>query len=278
MVRKNEWYLNKVAVVTGAASGLGRSMTLALTRRGAFVHMVDIDAGGLGRVASEAGAIGGEVWTHEVDCSDEAAVLSLADEVYERHGHVDLLINNAGVVEGGPSDRISLDLFRHSFDVNVWGVIHGIHAFLPRMLKQDGRANVVNVASIAGLMGIPYMAPYCASKAAVVGLTESLAAELDRRKIQVTLVCPGAVRTPVMRHGHVELPGNWTERVTRLMERLGEDPDRVAVRILEAARAGQEMLVVAGGGLAPLWWMKRLSLHAYHGVARAIGIPGRQGR
>lgn len=256
----------KVCVITGAGSGIGRATALEAARAGAVVHLADIDAARAGAVRD---AIGQGAFSYRVDCADAEAVQGLADEVYARHGRVDLLHNNAGVVLGGAVQDLSLADWRWVVDVNLWGVIHGVHAFVPRMIEQGGGAHIVNTASMAGLVGLPYVAPYTATKFAIVGLSESLSAELAPHGIRVTAVCPGAVRTELMRDGRLALPGAWGERITRAVDRFATSPERIAREIVAAVRDGRSLLV-PGGEMTPLWLLKRASPALFQRATRLV--------
>lgn len=169
----------KVVVITGAASGIGRALARAFSEKGARLHLVDIDADGVKSVAAELQAA-----AHALDCTRAKAMGSLADEIFSAEGRVDVLCNNAGVVCGGPVEEIPLKDWRWSVDVNLWGVIHGIRAFVPKMIEQGGESHIVNTASMAGLVPFPFVAPYVASKFAVAGLSEALDCELAPRGIR----------------------------------------------------------------------------------------------
>lgn len=263
---------DKVVVVTGAGSGIGRATAKAFARRGARLHLVDVDGERVAAVASELRKSrhrAGRVFAHEVDCRDAAAMQDLAAVVYERNGRVDVLHNNAGVCVAGPVEALELDDWRWIVDVNVWGVVHGVHAFVPRMIEQGTGGHVVNTASMAGLVGLPLVAPYCATKFAVVGLSEALAAELGVHGIRVTVVCPGAVRTNVLRDARLHLPDEWAERLRTALSRHAPSPDLLAERIVEAVRQDRSV-VIAAGHLLPLWLLKRTSISLYQRTARRL--------
>lgn len=253
-----------VAVVTGAASGIGLALARALTRDGSRVHLADIDTAGLDRAVAEVRALGAPAATaHVLDCADAAAIGALADAVYRQDGRADLLVNNAGITRAGPFDATTDDDWRRVMDVDFWGVVHGVRTFAPRMAAQPGGGTIVNTASAAGLVGLPMIAPYTAAKFAVVGLTESLAPELAVRGVHLMSVCPGMVRTRVFESAAAALPGRWNDVVTRAMDLLAADPDDVARRILAAAARRDPLLVVAAGWMKPLWWLHRASPRGY---------------
>jgi NAD(P)-dependent dehydrogenase (short-subunit alcohol dehydrogenase family) len=185
-----------VAVVTGGASGIGRGIAEQLIAEGATVAIADIELETLTKVAAEIGAVG-----FQVDVSDLASVTELARNVVEKFGRVDILVNNAGV---GPQGRIA-DLtdsdWQWIMGVNLYGVIHGIHAFLPVLKKNDNGGHIVNTSSMSALAPMPGLGAYASSKAAVAAMTEVFAAELHEEGINigVTLLSPANVRTDIAR-------------------------------------------------------------------------------
>ena len=258
----------RVVVVTGAASGIGRATSRAFAREGSTVHLTDVDAAGVEAAAEGIRAEGGRAAAHVVDSADAAAVEALAAAVLEAEGRVDVLHNNAGVCCGGPIESIPIEDWRWSVDVNLWGVVHGVRAFVPPMIAAGG-GHIVNTASMAGLVGLPMVTPYCATKFAIVGLGEALQAELAFHGIRVTTICPGAVRTNVMKRGRIRLPGGWTDRLVRSLDRGATPPETIAELVLDAVRRDRS-LVVAGPEMMPLLWLKNASTTGYHRASRAV--------
>ncbi|MCA9704249.1 MAG: SDR family NAD(P)-dependent oxidoreductase [Myxococcales bacterium] len=265
-------FKERVVVITGAGSGIGRATALAFAREGARLHLVDIHRGRVEEAAAEARLSGPEAHAHVVDVRDAEAVERLAAEVYARHARVDVLINNAGVGHGALVHETTLDDWRWVLDVNLWGVIHGIHAFVPRLIDQGGDAHIVNTASLAGLVGVPSMAPYTASKFAVVGLSESLGAELAPHGIRVTAICPGVIATDIVRSGRIEgAVGERKRAVMDFYKKLGIPPERVARDIVRAVRSGAPLATTLGASY-PLLMLRRLSPRLYRTTARlALG-------
>ena len=188
---------NRVAVVTGAARGIGYSITQRLLESGAAVSMWDLDTAAL-RTAGQALASLGKVAVEQVDVADENAVNRATQSTAQRFGRIDILVNNAGI--GGPivqTWEYDLATFREVFDVNVVGVFLGCKAVIPLMRKQNyGR--IVNIASIAGKNGTPNFSAYGASKAAVIALTKALGRELADTEILVNAVCPSVAETEIL--------------------------------------------------------------------------------
>ena len=257
----------KVVVITGAGSGIGRATALRFARAGARLHLVDIAPDGLAAVCAETEALGVRTTAHQLDCADGAAVERLAAAIYaEPEGRVDVLHNNAGVCLGGPVESISLEDWRWIVDVNLWSVVHGVRSFVPRMIAQGRGGHLVNTASMAGLIGLPFVAPYCATKFAVMGLSESLAVELARHDIHVSVICPGGTRTGVLANARLELPERFATWLTKAMARWAPVPDTVARQVVRAERS----FVMTGVDLLPLWALRRVSIPLYHRVAAAL--------
>jgi len=190
---------DKVAVITGAGSGIGRAIALELAASGAHVVAADIRPDAATRVAGELHALGVRALPMATDVADPAAVAALADRAFEAFGRVDILVNNAGVTWRPFRSVFDASLADWEFILaaNLRGVIHGLHAFLPRMKRQPGRKHIVNTASILSHVPLAGHMPYSASKAAVASLSESLAEELAPHGFGVTILCPGFVHTQV---------------------------------------------------------------------------------
>lgn len=190
----------KVAVITGAGSGLGRCMAIALAEQGVDVVIADIELAPAERVAGEVKALGRRGLAVRTDVSDAASVKALADHAYDKFGRVDILINNAGVCPvpmRAVWDFEEID-FRWVVDVNLFGVIHGVSTFVPRMMKQDGWKQIVNTSSLTTFVKSPGLSGYVASKMAVTGFTDTIREELAPHGIGVTLLLPGLTNTRIM--------------------------------------------------------------------------------
>jgi len=238
-------FTDRVAVVTGAASGIGRAVAEALAAKGCHLALADIDEVGLSETARSVETHGRRATTHRVDVSDRAQMESFAAAVEVAHGRVDVLVNNAGVTVAATFEDQSLDDFAWVVGINLWGVVHGCKLFLPLLLRSDD-AYVVNLSSMFGLLGMPRQTSYCATKFAVRGFSESLAIELAGTPVRVLSVHPGGVRTNIAkaaRYGGVE-PDQARERTIRFFERRTMLPAEAAARIVDAMARNAERLLI----------------------------------
>ncbi len=198
---------NKNCLITGAASGIGRSLAIGLAREGMNLFISDIDMERLENVKKELEQIGVKVFIGKCDVSKYEDFVELAKEFHSRLGEIDLLINNAGIGGGGFVEDISLEEWKHILDINLWGVIHSIKVFLPRMLER-GSGHIVNTGSAAGIIGLSCHLQYVASKFAVVGISEGLYSELNIRGINVSVICPTGVKSNIIDKSTIEFPSS----------------------------------------------------------------------
>lgn len=251
----------KWALVTGAASGIGRETARLLADEGARLVLVDRDAPALERVATELRGRAASVHPFVVDVSDRGAMERLAADVERVTEALDLLVNNAGILVTGGFDDSSLEDWERVVGVNLLGPVYGSKLFVPAM-KKRGRGAVVNVASASGLVGFPTIVAYATTKSGLVGLTLSMRGELRRSGVSVNAVCPGLVRTDIGEHAN--LPPEELRAVRSLLERHGADPRVVARAILRAAE--RDSGVVALGWQGRLFdWLGRVARNAAPG-------------
>ncbi|MCS7277157.1 MAG: SDR family oxidoreductase [Dehalococcoidia bacterium] len=227
----------KVALITGAASGIGRATALLFGREGARVMCVDINGEGAKATAEAIAAAGGEAAWTQADVASDADAQRMVRETVERFGRLDILFNNAGVEIAGPVTAVPEERWDWLMSINLKGVYLGCKYAIPEMLKSGGGA-IVNTASGAGLMGIPGLSAYCASKGGVILLTKSLAMEWATQGIRVNCVCPGVIRTPMVERavtllGGAADPEEAWRRLGRVhpIGRVGE-PEEVARAVL----------------------------------------------
>ncbi|MYA19538.1 MAG: SDR family NAD(P)-dependent oxidoreductase [Chloroflexi bacterium] len=239
----------RVAVVTGGASGIGRALATRFAAEGMRVVLADVERDALEATAAELRDGGAEVLAVETDVSSAESVEALADRAYEAFGAVHVVCNNAGV--GGANVaayRATLADWEWTLGVNLWGVIHGVRAFVPRMLDGGEEGHVVNTASIAGLTPLAGNAPYGVSKAGVVALSEALYLELERRgaPVRASVLCPGIVNTNILdsgrnrpealRNPEPPRPDPAQERLRDEFARSAIAPAEVAATVIEAIR------------------------------------------
>jgi short-subunit dehydrogenase len=234
----------KVAVVTGAASGIGRALALGLWDKGCHLALVDLDEDGLTRLQLELSGSGRRqtVTMHVANVGDRVRMRDLAREVAEAHGAVHVLINNAGIGHEAAFPQTSLDDWDGIVAVNLWGVIYGCHFFMPYLAKVE-RAHIVNLSSLFGIVAMAGQTAYSTTKFAVRGFSEALAEELRATTIGLTVVHPGAVATNIMkstRGDDLEL----LQRLIRWYERKAMSPERVAARIIRAVEKGTPRLLI----------------------------------
>jgi NAD(P)-dependent dehydrogenase (short-subunit alcohol dehydrogenase family) len=248
----------RVAVITGAASGIGRAMAELFASEGSTVVVADLDADGAGAVAREITDRGGSADAVQVDVSDPVSVEALAAFTRDRFGGVDVLCNNAGVSTFNLIQDQTLDDWKWVLSVNLWGVVHGVHSFLPVMREQGRPAHIVNTASVAGLLsGVAFIGPYSATKVAVVSISETMSQEfaIAGLPIGVSVLCPSATETHVMESDRNRPDYLGSETRTEMAESVrlaikgqftgpdGQPPSRVARRVLEAVRAGEFWII-----------------------------------
>ena len=186
----------RLCVITGAASGIGRATARAAARQGAKLALTDVQADALGDVATE---LGPSVIAHRAfDVSDIEAVQAFADDIHAAHGSVDVVMNVAGIATWGPIEKLTHEQWRRTVDIDLMGPIGVMEAFVPAMIEARRGGQIVNVSSAAGLVGLPWHAPYSAAKFGLRGVSEVLRFDLRRHGIGVTLVCPGGVDTPII--------------------------------------------------------------------------------
>jgi NAD(P)-dependent dehydrogenase (short-subunit alcohol dehydrogenase family) len=238
--------MTRVAIVTGGASGIGAALVRALTGRGATVVVADIDEAGAAASAERAAMAGrGPAAAAAVDVTDPAAVADLVSRTVAEHGRIDFMFNNAGIAVGGLAEELTLQHWDRVIDVNLRGVVHGVQAVYPVLLRQ-GRGHIVNTASLAGLIGVPMLAPYSATKHAVVGLSLALRAEAAARGVRVSVACPGFVDTPMLDNANPGLPPTAAAADGRAAARMAGrlyDPDLLAADVLRGVARNQAVIV-----------------------------------
>jgi NAD(P)-dependent dehydrogenase (short-subunit alcohol dehydrogenase family) len=251
----------RLALVTGAGSGIGRATATALASAGARVIVVDVDAVRVEAIASQLGA--SAVMGRQVDVGRREEMRALADEVHARFSVLDVLVNNAGVGHTGGILGTPLEHWDAVVQVNLWGAIHGCHFFVPKMVERGQGGHVVNVASVYGLLGAGGVAPYCTTKFALVGFSESLREELAPHRIGVTAVCPGLIATDIVQRGYF-VDESRRAPTADVFAKRGHPPEKVARAIVSAIESNAALMPVG----PEAWGM-------YYGKRAAPGFIGR---
>ncbi|ARN75127.1 SDR family NAD(P)-dependent oxidoreductase [Oceanicoccus sagamiensis] len=265
----------KTAVITGAASGIGAALATQLASRGANLALADIDAKGLEQLTEKLSRYDCHITCHSVDVSSRQAVTDMAAEIAQHHSSIDYLFNNAGVSVNDLAETISYEDFEWIMNINFWGVVNGVKAFLP-YLRQAEQAHIINVASIFSMLAFPTQSSYNASKFAVRGFTESLHQELAEDGIRVSCVCPGGVKTNIVRNSRYQprkkdAPSN--QSLIDTFDQIAElSPDQAAEAILKGV-VKNKLLILVGKDARMMAWLQRLFPSSYfRWLAKAIDV------
>jgi NAD(P)-dependent dehydrogenase (short-subunit alcohol dehydrogenase family) len=253
----------KRCLITGAASGIGRSTAVAAAGKGAELFLTDRNAEGLESVVAEIRHAGGTV-PHfaTVDLVDHDAVVAFAAEVHAIAPSMDVVMNIAGISTWGKIEQLEHEHWRRTIEIDLMGPISVLECFVPPMIEARRGGHVVNVASVAGLFGLPWHAPYSAAKFGLRGVSEVLRFDLRKNRIGVSLVCPGAVKTPLV--GTVDIVGvdrnnPKMRRLIALFERRAVSPESVAEKIIEAIEKNRYMVFTSPDGRFLHWLQRKFS-------------------
>jgi NAD(P)-dependent dehydrogenase (short-subunit alcohol dehydrogenase family) len=257
-------FADKKCLITGAASGIGRATALAAARKGAVLLLTDLDAERLEDVAGDVRAAGGEVaLAATADVSHYEAITALAARVHESLGNVDVVLNVAGISTWGAVEDLTHEDWRAQIDVNLMGPIHVIELFIPPMIKAGRGGHLVNVSSAAGLFGLPWHAAYSAAKFGLRGISEVLRFDLERHGIGVTLVCPGAVSTPLVdtvKIIGVDRDHPSVRKMQEHFQRRAVSPERVAEQIVDAVERNRYLVLTSRDIKVAHWFQRKFSL------------------
>jgi len=251
----------KVAFVTGGASGIGAALATKLVDDGAEVWIADRQIGAAQELAQRLNNGGGKAHAIELDVRSYPSFERAVAEAVQQSGRIDYLFNNAGIGVGGEIDSYTLDDWNDVFDVNLRGVVHGIQAVYPIMIGQHS-GHIVNTASIYGLVTTPGFGSYTATKHAVVGISKALRVEAERHGVQVSALCPGVIRTPILtggKYGRLTTTGVSDEELLKFFDVFRQmPPEKFAERTLRAVLRGDAIIVVPSWWKA-FWYLERLS-------------------
>ncbi len=261
---------DKVVVVTGAASGIGRATANAFAQEHAKLVLCDVNETGLREVEREVSAHVDHIEWRIVDVASRDAMKSLADDVHSRFPAVDVLVNNAGVGQSGGLLDMSLDDWEWVLSINLWGVIHGCHYFVPKMVERANGGHVVNVSSVFGFFAPPGTIGYCTTKFGVFGFSESLRGELEPHRIGVSTICPGMINTNIVKTGRFNgATSTMQGKVVEQFEQRGHSPDLVARAIVAAVKKNKAVVPAAPEAWA-FYYAKRFMPASFDSIARAI--------
>jgi len=259
----------RLCLVTGAASGIGRATALGAARRGARLVITDVNAPLLDDVAGELGDA--LVAKRAFDIADIDAVRAFADAVHAEHGSVDVVMNIAGIATWGPVERLTHEQWRRTVDIDLMGPIHVIECFVPEMIRAGRGGQIANISSAAGLVGLPWHAPYSAAKFGLRGVSEVLRFDLRRHNIGVTLVCPGGVDTPIVESvdiAGVDRGAALASPFSQRFRRRAKSAEYAADCILDGI-VGNRYLVHTSGDIRALHLVQRVFPPAYVAIMRA---------
>jgi NAD(P)-dependent dehydrogenase (short-subunit alcohol dehydrogenase family) len=265
----------KRCFLTGAASGIGRATALKLAAQGAELYLTDRDAEGLATTVADALALGAKVPEHRaLDISDYDAVTGFAADIHANHPAMDVVMNIAGVSAWGTVDRLTHEHWKSMIDINLMGPIHVIEAFVPPMMEARRGGHLVNVSSAAGVVALPWHAAYSASKYGLRGLSEVLRFDLARHRIGVSVVVPGAVKTPLVETVHIAGVDRDHPNVSRWVDRFANhavSPEHVADRILRGV-ARNRFLIYTSPDIRALYMFKRAAWWPYSVAMRQANV------
>lgn len=271
---KNKDFIDKKCVITGAASGIGRSTAIAMGKLGADLFLTDINENGLEETVQIIKSDGGKVSKYKAfDISQYEKVKEFAEEIHEEFGSMDIVMNIAGISTWGEPHVLKHEHWAKMINVDLWGVIHGIECFLPEIVKAGKGGHLVNVSSSAGIVALPWHAAYSAAKFGVVGISEVMRYDLKEYDIGVTVVCPGAVETPLKQTVEIIGVDNNDPEVIKLKERFSEravTPEKVAKLIINGIKKNKFM-VITSFDIKFLYWCKRNISPLYRVILKKVG-------
>ena len=268
-------FTGKRCFLTGAASGIGRATALKLAAKGAELYLTDRDAEGLEATVADARALGAQVPEHRaLDIADYDAVADFAADIHTRHPAMDVVMNIAGVSAWGTVEQLTHQHWKSMIDVNLMGPIHVIETFIPPMVAAGRGGHLVNVSSAAGLVALPWHSAYSASKFGLRGLSEVLRFDLARHRIGVSVVVPGAVKTPLVQTVQIAGVDRDDPRVRRWTDRFSGhavSPETVADKILDGVRRNR-FLVYTSADIRALYLFKRTMWWPYSVAMRRANV------
>jgi NAD(P)-dependent dehydrogenase (short-subunit alcohol dehydrogenase family) len=265
---------NKNCLITGAASGIGRSFALALAKEGMNLYITDINVEGLEKVKNEIEELGAKVYSDRCDVSKFEDFKTISKDFYSKLGDLDLLINNAGIAIGGGIENLEIEDWERVLGVNLWSIIYSLKVFVPRMIEK-GSGHIVNVSSGSGLFANVFEPlPYITSKFAVVGLSEALFSRLKTYGINVSVICPTVIKTNIWNAAEIKLPPKLLEdygkekienlyrKLTKGISNSGMSADRAVKKYISGIKKNQ-LYIFDNGSLLEILSLKGRDLHEF---------------
>ncbi len=257
----------KSVVVMGAGGGIGRALSEAFAREGASVAAVDVNEGEARKTADILCRQGFDCLALCADATDRVAVERVADEVISRFGKVDVLMNCVGIGAGGRLENFDLEDWERTVNINLWGTLVPIYAFLPHMIERR-QGSIATISSASGVLASPFTAPYNTTKFALVGLGDSMRSELSGYGIGVTTICPSAIRTRFMENSLVRLENGFDAKLYKYLLKMWEsaiEPEKAAEVVVKAIKRNKPMVVI-GREIKLLYLLKRIAPSVYYSI------------
>lgn len=257
-------FTEKKVLITGAASGIGRSTAQAMGNMGCRLFLTDIDVDGLKKTVDTISDAGGKVClARAFDVGDYQAMEAFAREVHAGYGSLDILVNVAGIALFSQIEDMRHSDWEKVIKVNLWGVIHGIECFVPEMIRAGRGGHIVSVSSTAGLIGLPWHAVYVGTKHALVGISEVMRYDLRKHHIGVSVICPGAVNTGLVQSVEIHANREVTGKTRALFVKIAMTPEKVADIIIKAIRF-RKFLVITSFDIKLFYFVKKYCFPLYH--------------
>ncbi|KQC06100.1 MAG: hypothetical protein APR62_08365 [Smithella sp. SDB] len=261
---------NKKVLITGAASGIGRATAIAMGKLGCRLFLTDINEDDLKKTVEVIAGAGGTVClTRPFDVGNYQAMADFAKDVHAEFGSLDILINVAGIALFSQIEDMSHNDWEKVIKVNLWGVIHGLECFVPDMIRAGNGGHIVTISSTAGIIGLPWHTVYAGTKHALVGMSEVLRYDLKKHKIDVSVVCPGAVNTGLVKTVEIHADKEITDKTLAHFLKRAITPEKVAQQIISAIR-NRKFIVITSFDIKLLFFFKKYCFPIYNLVMLTI--------
>lgn len=261
----------KKVFITGAASGIGQATAMAMAKLGCRLFLTDINGEGLRKTVEVISASGGTVCVaRDFNVGDYQSMEAFAKEVHEEFGSLDIMVNVAGIALFSQIEDMSHGDWEKVIKVNLWGVIHGLECFVPEMIHSGRGGHIVTISSTAGLIGLPWHTVYAATKHALVGMSECLRYDLRKHKIDVSVVCPGAVNTGLVKSVEIHADKEVTDKTRSYFLKRAITPEKVAALIIRTIHK-RKFMVITSMDIKLLYFLKKYCFPIYHFIMLTLG-------